>query len=34
MQCFILLHLFGHSIQWLAPSLEHKLEDLQHTREL
>src|SRR5262245_57895641 len=22
MQCFILLHLFGHSIQWTAPSLE------------
>src|SRR3954449_4731045 len=21
MQCFILLHLFGHSIQWTAPSL-------------
>ena len=22
MQCFILLHLFGHSVQWTAPSLE------------
>src|SRR6187549_3591171 len=21
MQCFILLHLFGHSVQWTAPSL-------------
>jgi hypothetical protein len=21
MQCFILLHLFGHSVQWVAPSL-------------
>lgn len=31
MQCFILLHLFGHSVQWVAPSLEHKLEALQHT---
>ena len=31
MQCFILLHLFGHSIQWVAPSLEGKLEALQHT---
>ena len=33
MQCFILLHLFGHSIQWVAPSLEHKLDALQHTSE-
>jgi hypothetical protein len=31
MQCFVLLHLFGHSVQWVAPSLEHKLGDLQHT---
>jgi hypothetical protein len=31
MQCFILLHLFGHSVQWVAPSLQHKLEALQHT---
>jgi hypothetical protein len=31
MQCFILLHLFGHSVQWVAPSLEGKLEALQHT---
>src|SRR4029453_7672428 len=33
MQCFILLHLFGHSVQWTAPSLEHKLSDLQHTQD-
>jgi hypothetical protein len=33
MQCFILLHLFGHSVQWVAPSLEHKLHALQHTLE-
>ena len=33
MQCFLLLHLFGHSVQWVAPSLEHKLEALQHTAE-
>jgi hypothetical protein len=33
MQCFLLLHLFGHSVQWVAPSLEHKLEDLQHTQD-
>ena len=31
MQCFLLLHLFGHSVQWVAPSIEHKLKDLQHT---
>ena len=30
MQCFLLLHLFGHSAQWVAPSIEHKLEALQH----
>lgn len=34
MQCFVLLHLFGHSVQWVAPTLEHKLEALQHTTEL
>ena len=28
MQCFLLLHLFGHSVQWVAPSLEHKLAEL------
>ena len=33
MQCFILLHLFGHSVQWVAPSLEHQLHDLQHTAD-
>lgn len=31
MQCFLVLHLFGHSVQWVAPSLEHKLGDLQNT---
>ena len=31
MQCFLLLHLFGHSVQWVAPSTVHKLEDLRHT---
>ena len=29
MQCFILLHLFGHSVQWVAPSLESQLDALQ-----
>ena len=33
MQCFLLLHLFGHSVQCVAPSLEHKLADLQHTED-
>ena len=33
MQCFILLHLFGHSVQWVAPSLEHKLDALQNTTD-
>src|SRR5262245_44124202 len=33
MQAFILLHLFGHSVQWVAPSLTHKLEALQHTTD-
>jgi hypothetical protein len=33
MQCFVLLHLFGHSVQWVAPSLAHKLEALQHTHD-
>jgi hypothetical protein len=31
MQCVLLLHLFGHSVQWVAPSIAHKLEALQHT---
>lgn len=31
MQCFLLLHLFGHSVQWVAPALESELEELQHT---
>jgi hypothetical protein len=31
MQCFILLHLFGHSVQWVAPTLEASLDELQNT---
>jgi hypothetical protein len=31
MQCFLLLHLFGHSVQWVAPSLEQALGELQRT---
>jgi hypothetical protein len=33
MQCFILLHLFGHSVQWVSPDLQPKLDDLQHTQD-
>ena len=33
MQCFLLLHLFGHSVQWVAPSLEHALDELQYTED-
>jgi hypothetical protein len=33
MQCFVLLHLFGHSVQWVAPSLVHKLDALQNTAD-
>jgi hypothetical protein len=33
MQCFILLHLFGHSIQWTAPSLADKLAALTDTTD-
>jgi len=34
MRCFILLHLFGHSVQWTSPSLEATLCDLQHATDL
>jgi hypothetical protein len=33
MQCFILLHLFGHSVQWTAPSLESELASLKDTTD-
>jgi hypothetical protein len=33
MSCFVLLHLFGHSVQWVAPSIEHKLAELQNTTD-
>ena len=33
MQCFILLHLFGHSIQWTAPSLEGNLAALKDSTD-
>ncbi|HUY34456.1 MAG TPA: hypothetical protein VMV69_17045 [Pirellulales bacterium] len=33
MQCFVLLHLFGHSVQWTAPAPAHKLDALRNTTE-
>ena len=33
MQCFVLLHLFGHSVQWVAPEIEHQLDALQNTAD-
>jgi hypothetical protein len=33
MQCFLLLHLFGHSVQWVAPSLAAHVEELKHTED-
>jgi hypothetical protein len=30
MQCFVLLHLFGHSVQWTAPALAHQLDALRN----
>jgi hypothetical protein len=32
-QCFIVVHLFGHSVQWVAPSLESSLDALQNTQD-
>ena len=32
-QCFIVVHLFGHSVQWVAPSLESSIEALQNTED-
>jgi hypothetical protein len=33
MQCFLLLHLFGHSVQWVAPSLAEKVGELKNTND-
>lgn len=33
MQCFVLLHLFGHSVQWVAPALAEKTALLQRTTD-
>jgi hypothetical protein len=34
MQCFVLLHLFGHSVQWVAPDLAGMVDSLQNTTEM
>ena len=33
MQCFVLLHLFGHSVQWVAPSLAETVGELKNTSD-
>src|SRR5688572_33197830 len=33
MQCFLLLHLFGHSVQCVAPWLAHHVGELQKTTD-
>ena len=33
MQCFLLLHLFGHSVQWVAPSLARSVDELRNTAD-
>jgi hypothetical protein len=33
MQCFLMLHLFGHSVQWVAPSLADTLGELQSVKD-
>jgi hypothetical protein len=33
MRCFVLLHLFGHSVRWSAPALESRLEALRSTED-
>jgi hypothetical protein len=32
-RCFVLIHLFGHSVQWVAPALESSLNALQHMED-
>src|SRR5436190_7636640 len=33
MQCFLLLHLFGHSAQWVSAVANPRLDDLQNTTD-
>lgn len=34
LQCFLLLHLFGHSVQWVAPSLRPALQSIESSPDL
>lgn len=34
LQCFLLLHLFGHSVQWVAPSLKTMIEPVEKSPDL
>lgn len=34
LECFLLLHLFGHSVQWVAPSLRQALEPIENSPDL
>jgi hypothetical protein len=33
MQCFVLVHLFGHSVQWVSPALEASAQAVQNTHD-
>src|SRR5262245_23957783 len=33
MQCFVLVHLFGHSVQWVSPALEASAQAIQTTQD-
>ncbi len=33
MQCFVLVHLFGHSVQWVSPALEATAQAVQNTQD-
>jgi hypothetical protein len=33
-RCFVLVHLFGHSVQWVAPSIEASLDALTDAEDL
>jgi len=33
MQCFVLVHLFGHSVQWVSPALEASTLAVQNTKD-
>jgi hypothetical protein len=33
MQCFVMVHLFGHSVQWISPTLEASARAVQDTHD-